>query len=178
LPAVPDYTESYPLKVPAHKAFYARLHRKELLDSAARGKERIEEMARQIAGNTYGRTKIRYTVQSGDVLGLIAERYHVRVQDLRAWNGINGNMIRIGQRLNIWVKPDHYGGYAEEPEISADKQSAYQNTTHNGSVYYVQPGDTLWKISLKYEGLSIEKLKELNNLKGNNIKVGQKLVIG
>jgi membrane-bound lytic murein transglycosylase D len=40
------------------------------------------------------------------------------------------------------------------------------------------PGDTLWDISRKYEGLSIEKIKQLNNLTNNKIKPGQKLIIG
>ena len=51
-------------------------------------------------------------------------------------------------------------------------------TTSSGKIYLVQPGDTLWDISRKYEGLSIEKIKKLNNLKSNTIKPGQKLVIG
>jgi membrane-bound lytic murein transglycosylase D len=42
----------------------------------------------------------------------------------------------------------------------------------------VQPGDSLWKISRRYEGLSIEKIKELNNLKSNTIVPGQKLIVG
>ncbi|NJK72413.1 MAG: LysM peptidoglycan-binding domain-containing protein [Synechococcaceae cyanobacterium SM2_3_60] len=119
------------------------------MDSAAQGKHRVEEMARQLAGNTYGRTKIRYTVQSGDVLGTIAARHHVRVQDLRDWNGLSGNLIKTGQRLTLWIKPEHYGGFGQSGQTATDKTQGTtdQSTTLNGSVYYVQPGDTLWKIA-------------------------------
>jgi membrane-bound lytic murein transglycosylase D len=44
-------------------------------------------------------------VRSGDVLGLIAQRHRVRIDDLRKWNNLRSNMIRAGQRLNIWVLP-------------------------------------------------------------------------
>ena len=44
--------------------------------------------------------------------------------------------------------------------------------------YVVQPGDTLWDISKKFEGLTIEKIKTLNNLDNAKIQPGQKLIIG
>jgi membrane-bound lytic murein transglycosylase D len=45
-------------------------------------------------------------------------------------------------------------------------------------LYIVQPGDTLWDISQKFQGLTIEKIKELNNLTNAKIQPGQKLVVG
>ena len=52
-----------------------------------------------------GRELLVYHVKNGDVLGLIAQRYRVRIDDLRRWNNIKGSMIRTGQRLNVWVLP-------------------------------------------------------------------------
>ena len=48
--------------------------------------------------------EMRYKVRSGDVLGSIAKRYHVTVEQLRQWNGIRGNMIKAGQTLLIYSK--------------------------------------------------------------------------
>lgn len=48
---------------------------------------------------------ITYRVRSGDVLGKIAQRHHVSVRDLRAWNNLRSNMIHPGQRLRILDKP-------------------------------------------------------------------------
>lgn len=45
---------------------------------------------------------IRYKVRQGDVLGSIASRYKVTVQQLKLWNGISGHMIRVGQTLLIY----------------------------------------------------------------------------
>jgi membrane-bound lytic murein transglycosylase D len=46
-----------------------------------------------------------YKVKSGDVLGSIANRYGVTVNQLREWNDIRGTMIRAGQKLYIHADP-------------------------------------------------------------------------
>ena len=46
-----------------------------------------------------------YRVRNGDVLGTIARRYGVSVRDLRQWNGLRGDMIRVGQKLYIHADP-------------------------------------------------------------------------
>jgi membrane-bound lytic murein transglycosylase D len=48
----------------------------------------------------------------------------------------------------------------------------------DSKTYTVQPGDTLWDISKKFEGLTIEKIKSLNNLNNSRLQPGQKLIIG
>lgn len=49
-----------------------------------------------------------YTVSAGDTLYLIAEQFHVEVDDLRGWNGIQGTLIETGQVLFVWpgAEPD------------------------------------------------------------------------
>ena len=44
-------------------------------------------------------------------------------------------------------------------------------------IHSVQPGDTLWNISKKYNGISVEDIKKKNKLKSDALKPGQKLVI-
>ena len=43
-----------------------------------------------------------YRVRSGDTLSGIAKRYHVGVSQLRKWNGLKSDFLRIGQRLVIY----------------------------------------------------------------------------
>lgn len=45
-----------------------------------------------------------HIVKKGETLGHIAEKYHIRASDIRAWNGIKGSTIRIGQRLTIYPR--------------------------------------------------------------------------
>lgn len=114
-----------------------------------------------------------YRVRSGDVLGSIAMRYGVRVDDIRKWNNLRGNMIRTGQRLTLWVKP------SQRTVASATTRKSIQaSIAADAKTYTVQPGDTLWNISRKVPGLSIEKIKSLNNLKSNKLQPGQVLIIG
>ena len=43
--------------------------------------------------------------------------------------------------------------------------------------YIVQRGDTLWNIAKRYEGLTVEMIKNINNLSNTNIKPGTKLKV-
>lgn len=63
--------------------------------------------------------KLIYTVKAGDVPGSIASRFGVRVNDLRYWNGMRRNIIRIDQKLVIYVpksRVDRYRGMAKVVE--------------------------------------------------------------
>lgn len=63
-----------------------------------------------------GKAKLIYTVRNGDVPGSIAKRFGVRVNDLIYWNNIRRSMIRVGQKLVIYVpkhKADRYAGVAK-----------------------------------------------------------------
>ncbi|KQM09457.1 MAG: hypothetical protein AL399_01425 [Candidatus [Bacteroides] periocalifornicus] len=78
-------------------------------DSIYLNPKRIQEIAK-ISGDPFYIPRIagkgnvvKYRVRQGDVLGSIASRYHVTVQQLRAWNGISGSKIRIGQTLLIYT---------------------------------------------------------------------------
>jgi membrane-bound lytic murein transglycosylase D len=149
------------------------------LDSASRvGRDRLGYLARHAVGSTYGREQIVHKVRSGEVLGGIASKYGVRVDDIRTWNRINGNLIRVGQRLNIYVWPGRKTSGTVVAKSDSGSSSSAVLEDKGKRYYQVQPGDSLWSISKKHQGLSIEKIKKLNNLKDNNIKPGQKLVIG
>ncbi len=173
--AIPEGSKYLSIRIPSDKLSFFHENKSSILDSASRtGKKELEQLARNTVGSTYGREKVVHRVRSGDVLGKIASRYHVRVSDIKKWNGLRSNTIRIGQRLNIWLVPNAYVASSKPQEPAAK-----QHVVENGTKYYiVQPGDTLWDISKAYNNMSIDKLKKLNNLKSNKIQPGQKLVVG
>jgi membrane-bound lytic murein transglycosylase D len=115
-------------------------------------------------------------VRSGDVLGKIAIRHNVRVNDIKKWNNLSGNTIRVGQRLNIWLRQPSSSEVAMATKPTYAKPVSV-SAIPDSKMYVVQPGDTLWDISRKFEGLTIDKLKELNNLANTKIHAGQKLII-
>lgn len=176
--AVPEDAGNYILKVPSHAyVALAGMDREALYASA---EEKNNEMktyfTRNETGSTYNREKISYRVQRGDYLGKIAQRHNVRVSDIRHWNKFTGNTIHVGQTLSIYVTPKQKASI--NTQLASSGASANKPVEVNGSkVYYVQPGDTLWEISKKHGGVSVDQIKRLNNLTSNNIKAGQKLVI-
>lgn len=170
--AVPPHAKNFPLRIPVDKMPLLAANKKQILDSAAvNGEEELARIARNEPGSTYGRHKVSHRVRSGEVLGSIAQHYQVRVSDIRQWNNISGNLIRAGQSLDIWIGPQ------TQQAVASTKPSTPQDIPAS-KTHLVQPGDTLWEISLQYKGLTIEKLKKLNNLQNNNIKPGQTLIIG
>ncbi|RKR14793.1 membrane-bound lytic murein transglycosylase D [Maribacter vaceletii] len=115
--------------------------------------------------------QIRYKVRSGDYLGKIASRYGVGVSQIKRWNGLRSNNLRIGQRLTIFTR---------NPSITSSKKTVAKTTKKvvippGAKVHTVQSGDSLWTISKKYPGISIENLREWNGISGKNLKPGTKL---
>jgi len=176
--ALPDLKKHYTVRIPADRYEYFSENREVILDLAAKeGKKQIEFLARNSAGSTYGREKITYRVRSGDVLGKIAGQFHVRVSDIRRWNNLHGNMIRVGQRLNIWLKP-HFASNSNtspKPNITSKPKTSIVD----GKKYHiVRYGESLWSIARIYDNMTIDKLKKMNQLTTNKIKPGQKLLVG
>jgi membrane-bound lytic murein transglycosylase D len=113
--------------------------------------------------------RIAYNVKSGDVLGKIAQTYGTTVANIQNWNNLSSNIIKVGQTLYI------YGDNASLANNLADVSNADPSDL---KYYTVQPGDSLWLISKKLNGITVDQLKKLNNLNTNQIKPGQKLIIG
>jgi membrane-bound lytic murein transglycosylase D len=144
-----------------------------------------------------GKTKLYYTVKDGDNLGFIAEWYRVGLTDLRYWNDIYSNTIRVGQRLAVFVDPSKADFYAKINTMSfAEKQAMTGNTATAGQsappaasisgspadseylTYTVQYGDTIWDIVKKFPNVTTTEVLALNNISDpGKIQVGQKLKI-
>jgi membrane-bound lytic murein transglycosylase D len=101
--AIPEDGRIRTIKVPKSAKELLSQNRKIILDSAANGKKEIEALAKTTSEYTYGRNQNVYYVRNGDVLGTIAHRFGVSVKNLREWNNLRGNLIRVGQRLIIYA---------------------------------------------------------------------------
>lgn len=96
-----------------------------------------------------------YIVKSGDTLYSIANKNNISVDKLKDINNLSSNNLSIGQKLLV-----------------VDTSSS-----EDVGVYYtVKSGDTLFGIANKFN-LSVEELKNINNLKSNNLSIGQKLLV-
>lgn len=118
---------------------------------------------------------IVYTVKSGDFLGKIADKYHVRVSQIKDWNNLYSDRLKIGQKLYIYAKPS-YAAH-NKSKAAADKKMA---TPKDGKYLYytIKSGDNLWDIANKFDDVTVEMLQKLNNhLDFNKLKPGMKIKI-
>lgn len=113
--------------------------------------------------------RIRYRVRSGDYLGKIASRHGVTVGQIKRWNNLRSSKLRIGQRLTI---------YPRKPATTQSKTATAKTSVENGvQVYTVKNGDSLWSISQKFPGVTVDKIRKWNDISGNKLKPGMKLKI-
>ena len=106
------------------------------------------------------RNAVQHRVVQGDTVYNISKRYGITEDQLRQWNNLSDNNIVKGQTLR--VKPFGHSGSGSAPVING-------TSTHR-----VVAGDTVYNISKRY-GMSENQLRQLNNLSGNNIHLGQVL---
>ncbi|PPK96692.1 MULTISPECIES: lytic transglycosylase domain-containing protein [Nonlabens] len=101
-----------------------------------------------------------YRVKNGDYLGKIANKYNVKVSQLKRWNNLRSNNLRIGQKLYI---------HSRKPVTTSKSSSSKAPAT-----YKIKSGDSLWKIANKY-GISIASIRKLNPTTSDDLKVGATL---
>ena len=105
-----------------------------------------------------------YTVQSGDTLWEIANTHDTTVNNLKQINDLTSDTIYVGQVLKL-------------KQQSTTQQGSSQPSQSNSSDFYtVKAGDSLWKIAMGND-LTVDHLKQMNNLTTNTIYVGQQLRI-
>ncbi|OEK06074.1 lytic transglycosylase [Flavivirga aquatica] len=115
--------------------------------------------------------RVRYRVRSGDYLGKISRNFGVRVSQIKKWNGLRSNNLRIGQRLTI---------YPRKPYVvasSVKKSKKVKPISGKAITYTVLSGDSLWSISQKFPGVSVQNIKDWNGISSNKLKPGMKLKI-
>ena len=142
-----------------------------------------------------GKTKLFYTVQDGDNLGFISVWYKVPLSDLRYWNNIYRNTIRVGQKLVIYVDKEKSEYFSKISSLTFDEKQKMVGITVPGNTqpvaesapeqadspfitYTVRYGDTIWDIVKMFDNVTASQVLSLNNIsEPGKIKVGQVLKI-
>ena len=93
---------------------------------------------------------VYHTVESGDVLGIIAEKYHVSVADIMNWNNLNSTVIYIGQKLQI------------VETISTENQQIQEKKIEDPKCF--------WELAKEHK-ISVKQLSCLNKYKSKNYKI-------
>lgn len=133
-----------------------------------------------IATVSYGEE--RYKVQKGDNLYSISKRFNVSLQELMDVNKLETIALKIDQSLII-PTPDN------KSKSSSTKETTKNNITNESksikkvntspsqstpSFHIVKKGENIYRIAKKYN-ISVDELKDANNLTSNTLKIGQRL---
>lgn len=157
--------KTYALRLPREAIGVFTTNEKEIY---AYAKEEFNKREKPLPELVKVDSKIRYRVKSGDYLGKIARRYGVRVSQIKRWNGLRNNNLRIGQRLTI---------YPRNVPSQKQKPSKTSKDTKGRTTYKVKDGDSLWSIAQKFSGVSVQNLKDWNDISGNKLKIGMTLIV-
>lgn len=106
-----------------------------------------------------------HLVKKGENLTSIANLYRVEVQDLKVWNNLPAYSIAPGQKLVI------------KKVITKNKAEQKSEVKPIYITYKVKAGDTLKDIANRFDNVSIQSIRELNNLKSSILRVGMLLKI-
>jgi membrane-bound lytic murein transglycosylase D len=138
---------------------------------------------KQVASRGYqpqgieGRNKIIHRVKEGETLGGLAMKYRVNTSDIRYWNGIRGNIIRIGQKLAIYTKVKQ-AAPAKVASATKPAQGQKEIKLANAVVHVVRKGESLWTISQLYDDVTYYDLMQLNGMtKSSKIYPGDKIKV-
>ena len=101
--------------------------------------------------------------------------------DIKKWNDLKSTRINVGQKITIQTFVQKAVIKKSEVKTSETEVTAKvpnRNEEEKLVLYKVENGDTLWAIAKRFEGMTIEKLRALNNLKSNeSLKAGMILKV-
>ena len=140
------------------------VHEKELYTFKTKkgiDREKLEEEMKKVSDRSV------HIVKSGENLGSIAKKYRISVNQLKTWNKLKSTTIYPGQKLIVYSSgaPMAQAGNSQPVERSTEQK-----------IHTVKSGENLTIIAKKYK-CTVTNLKEWNNLKSTNLKVGQKLKV-
>jgi membrane-bound lytic murein transglycosylase D len=130
------------------------------------------------------RETIEYRVNSGETMAGIAKKFHMSTYELKSLNGLKKNYVKPKQRLLVYNGPASSKfpeniAHINSPPASSNTEPEKESPPPSSAgpvVYIVKQGECLALIAQKH-GCTVESLMAWNNLKSQNILVGQKLKI-
>ncbi len=115
---------------------------------------------------------IVHVVAPKETMFSISKAYNVSMEEIRQWNNLPDNNLSIGQELTIRKR--------NTAEVTAT--SSTNAKTNSDAVvgekgtHVVAPKETMYSIARQYS-ITVDQLREWNNINGNDLKIGQALIV-
>jgi LysM repeat protein/rare lipoprotein A (peptidoglycan hydrolase) len=132
-----------------------------------------------------GKKYLLHKVVAKETWTSVADKYNTTISELQKANpGVS--ILKINQIIQVPADKISEKQLKEEPKVETsteeqkkEEKKKVESTGKSTKVKYhtVTKGETLYRISKEYD-LTVDELKELNNLAANNVNVGQKLIVG
>ncbi len=123
---------------------------------------------------------ISYSVRKGDTLQRISKKYSISVSEIKESNGLKSSELSIGTKLSL---PNSEKKHRNKEAAHSSKKYPAKHLVSNKpsteikeTVHIVKKGDTLISVAKKY-GITVNELRNANNLKKGRLKVGQHISI-
>jgi LysM repeat protein len=108
--------------------------------------------------------QVTHVVAAKETLYSISKQFNVSIDDLKKWNNLIDNTLTTGQELVVGKKE----ALAEAPKLMEMKSVS--------STHAVAAKETMYSIARQY-GISVQQIKEWNNLPDNELKIGQMILV-
>ncbi len=173
---LPPDTRQFVLRVPSDQFHYIQTHRRMVMDSATK-------MPTAMPHTLLADTETILPAESTEIADLRDESPLLLLANLTtepvleqptSTEPVNTLPAVIGMG-SVTSKPviSPLAAVVQEKLVTKPKKVIHQPRYH-----IVGDGDTLWNISHRYGNIPIDRLKKLNGIKGNDLKPGQKLIVG
>ena len=180
---IPATTDN-PFMLRLRKKYIGNFINNETLLYAYKTKKGLERDSLLALAWQNNRETIEYKVKSGETMASIAKKFHMTVGEVKLLNNMKKNSVRPKQNLLVYSNsPKGKQPGSTVAAIHSVPDTSIKNT-HESSpqpatkpeYYVVKSGESLGKISVKYS-CTVEDLVNWNNLKSQNVLVGQKLKV-
>ncbi|MBC7606178.1 MAG: LysM peptidoglycan-binding domain-containing protein [Burkholderiales bacterium] len=120
-----------------------------------------------------------HKVRRGDNLGEISDKYGVSIAEIKKWNKLKSNNVSLGRNLKIITNQrivSTVKKLIKADTVASNDKAKGESGNKPTDFYIVEQGDNLSTIAKKYN-VTVQELKQWNNLQGNSIQLESKLKI-
>ena len=129
-----------------------------------------KSQTKNVVSDTKSNNAVKHIVKRGETLSHVATNYGLKIVDIKKWNKLSSNNIRVGQELILYTDT----AAQKNTTSSVSEQTSIIPT--GGLKYTVKEGESLWMIAKKYN-CRVSDIMEWNKLGSDKIKPGIELTI-